>query len=154
MSEPPWASYQIRKISGCACAGNTRNVFPRRWIQWKPRISDPGMHHGTCGTHVPWYMSRLLTRGGGENVPGIPGACAPAILRIWQEAHGTYAVIDGSNYAVRTLNNKFHYAPHQPLLCLMFHYIIFSTKWWHIVPCLFIYAVTSYDLYAGYYNLV
>ena len=24
---------------------------------------------------------------GGENVPGIPCACAPAILRIWQEAH-------------------------------------------------------------------
>ena len=23
-----WASYQIRKIAGCACAGNTGNVFP------------------------------------------------------------------------------------------------------------------------------
>ena len=23
----PWASYQIRKIAGCACAGNARNVF-------------------------------------------------------------------------------------------------------------------------------
>ena len=29
-----------------------------------------------CVTHVPWYMSESLTRGGGENVPGIPGACA------------------------------------------------------------------------------
>ena len=46
------------------------------------------MHHGTCVTHVPWCMSGSLTCGGGENVPGIPGACAPAILRIWQEAHG------------------------------------------------------------------
>ena len=45
------------------------------------------MHHGTCVTHVPWCMSGLLNRGGGENVPGIPGACAPAILRICQEAH-------------------------------------------------------------------
>ena len=35
------------------------------------------MHQGTCVTHVPWCMSGLLTRGGGENVPGIPGACAP-----------------------------------------------------------------------------
>ena len=26
-----------------------------------PRVSDPGMHHGTCVTHVPWYMSRSLT---------------------------------------------------------------------------------------------
>ena len=45
------------------------------------------MHHGTCVTHVPWCMSGSLTCGDGENVPGIPGACAPAILRIWQEAH-------------------------------------------------------------------
>ena len=50
-------------------------------------VSDPGMHHGTCVTHVPWCMSGSLTCGDGENVPGIPGACAPAILRIWQEAH-------------------------------------------------------------------
>ena len=33
------------------------------------------MHHGTCVTHVPWCMSGSLTGGGGENVPGIPGAC-------------------------------------------------------------------------------
>ena len=83
----PWASYQIRKIAGCACAGNAGNVFPRRRFQRKPLVSDPGMHHGTCVTHVPWCMSGSRTRGGGENVPGIPGACAPAISRIWQEAH-------------------------------------------------------------------
>ena len=83
----PWASYQIRKIAGCACAGNAGNVFPRRRFQRKPLVSDPGMHHGTCVTHVPWCMSGSLTRGDGENVPGIPGACAPAILHIWQEAH-------------------------------------------------------------------
>ena len=47
------------------------------------------MHHGTCVTHVPWCMSGSLTCGDGENVPGIPGACALAILRIWQEAHST-----------------------------------------------------------------
>ena len=45
------------------------------------------MHHGTCVTHVPWCMSGSLTCGDGENVPGIPGACAPAILRICEEAH-------------------------------------------------------------------
>ena len=33
------------------------------------------MHHDTCVTHVPWCMSGSLTRGGGENVPGSPGAC-------------------------------------------------------------------------------
>ena len=82
-----WASYQICKIAGCACAGNAGNVFPRHRLQRKPLVSDPGMHHGTCVTHVPWCMSWSLTHGGGENVPGIPGACVPAILRIWQEAH-------------------------------------------------------------------
>ena len=84
----PWASYQIRKIAGCACAGNVGNVSPRRRFQRKPLVSDPGMHHGTCVAHVPWCMSGSLTCGDGENVPGIPGACAPAILRIWQEVHG------------------------------------------------------------------
>ena len=72
----PWASYQIRKIAGCACAGNAGNVFPRHRLQRKPLVNDPGMHHGTCVTHVPWCMSGSLTHCGGENVPGIPGACA------------------------------------------------------------------------------
>ena len=52
-----WASYQLRKIAGCACAGNAGNVYP------PPRISDPDMHHGTCVTHVPWCMPGSLTRG-------------------------------------------------------------------------------------------
>ena len=26
-----------------------------------PRVSDPDMHHGTCVTHVPWYMPGSLT---------------------------------------------------------------------------------------------
>ena len=62
-------------------------TFPRYRLQRKPLVSDPGMHHGTCFTHVPWYMSGSLTRCSGENVPGIPGASQPAIFRIWQEAH-------------------------------------------------------------------
>ena len=33
-------------------------------------------HDVTCITHVPWCMSGSLTSGGGENVLGIPGACA------------------------------------------------------------------------------
>ena len=28
-----------------------------------PRASDPGMHHGTCVTHVPWCMLGSLTTG-------------------------------------------------------------------------------------------
>ena len=46
-----------------------------------PRVSDPDMHHGTCIAHVPRCMSGSLLSvsfdvGGGENVPGIPSACA------------------------------------------------------------------------------
>ena len=62
-----------------------RERFPRHRLHKKLLVSDPGMHHGTCVTHVPWCMSGSLTRGGGENVPGIPGACATRSFRylIW-----------------------------------------------------------------------
>ena len=53
----------------------SRECFPRHRLQRKPLVSDTGMHHGTCVTHVPWCMSGSLTRRGRENVPGIPGAC-------------------------------------------------------------------------------
>ena len=53
-----------------------RERFPCHRLQRKPLVSDPGMHHGTCVSHVPWCMSGSLTRGGGGNVPGILGACA------------------------------------------------------------------------------
>ena len=68
VSGAAWTSCQIRKIAGCACTGNAGNIFPRRRLQRKPLVSDPGMHHGTCVTHVPWCMSGSHTRGGGENV--------------------------------------------------------------------------------------
>ena len=51
----PWASCQIRKIEGWACAGNAGNVFPPL------RVSYPNMHHGTCVTHVQRCMSGSLT---------------------------------------------------------------------------------------------
>ena len=33
-------------------------LFPKA-----PRVSDPDMHHGTCVTHVPWWMPGSLTSG-------------------------------------------------------------------------------------------
>ena len=68
--------YQIYKIAGCSCAGNAGNVFPRHRCQRKPLVSDPGIPHVTCVTHVPWCMSGSLIRSDGENFPGIPSACA------------------------------------------------------------------------------
>ena len=46
-----------------------RERFPRHSLQGKPLVCDPGMHHGTCVTHVLWCMSGSLTLGDGENVP-------------------------------------------------------------------------------------
>ena len=40
-----------------------------------PRVIDPGMHHGTCETHVPWRMPGSITRGflcGGKIFPAFP----------------------------------------------------------------------------------
>ena len=50
-----------------------RERFPSHWLQRKPLVSDHGMHHDTCVTHVPWWMSGSLTSDGMENVPDIPG---------------------------------------------------------------------------------
>ena len=51
-----------------------RERFPRHRLRRKPLGADPSTHHGSCVTHVPWCMSGSLTRDGGENLPGIPGA--------------------------------------------------------------------------------
>ena len=53
-----------------------RERFPRHRPQRKPLVSNPSMYHSTCVTHMPWCMLGSLTCSGGENVPGIPSACA------------------------------------------------------------------------------
>ena len=70
-----WADHAKILLIFCAFWRATK-WFPRYRLQRKPLLSDPDKHHGTCVTHVPWCMSGSLTHGGGENVPGIPGACA------------------------------------------------------------------------------
>ena len=55
-------------------------TFPRNRLNRKPLVSDPGIHHVTCVTHVPWCISGSLTRWCGVNVPGICGACATCNL--------------------------------------------------------------------------
>ena len=70
-----WASYQIRKILGCACAGKTRNVFPCRRIQSKPLVSDPGMHHGTCRDACRDRLPALV----GKTFPAFPAHAHPQL---------------------------------------------------------------------------
>ena len=82
-----WASYQIRKIAGCACAGNAGNVFPAtagkrsRHASRHVRDARAVMHAGIANYRFP--LKSVL----GENVPGIPGACATRNFTIWKEAH-------------------------------------------------------------------
>ena len=56
---PSWASYQIRKIVGYACAGNAGNVFP---------VTD-------FKGNLQLAILACITACGG-NDPSIPGACA------------------------------------------------------------------------------
>ena len=86
----PWSPSSRNTRTGLSCMGllpdtqnrglrmrrGCRERFSRHRLQKKPLISDLSMHHGTCVTHVPWCMSGSLNSGGGENVPGISGACA------------------------------------------------------------------------------
>ena len=74
-----------------------RERFPRYRLQRKPLVSDPGMHHDTCVTHVPWCMSGTLTRGGGENVPGIPGACATSNFTYLARGLSTHGELIGQS---------------------------------------------------------
>ena len=77
---------QVRFMLLLCMRPKCRERFPSHRLQRKPLISVPGIHQGTCVTHVPWCMSGSLTRGVGENVPGIPGACAT--LKFTYEARG------------------------------------------------------------------
>ena len=58
-----WASYQICKNCGLRMRRECRERFPRHQLQRNPLVSDPGMHPGTCVTHVPWFLSGSPTGG-------------------------------------------------------------------------------------------
>ena len=61
---------------GCACAGNARNGFPAttgkqsRYASRHVRDARAVMHAGIANSRFPFNSAA------GENVPGIPGACA------------------------------------------------------------------------------
>ena len=61
--------------------------FPRDRLQRKPLVSDPDMHHGSCVTNMPWWMTGSLTHGGRKTFPAFLVHAQHTILRIWQEAH-------------------------------------------------------------------
>ena len=79
-----WASYQIRRIAGCACAVNAGNDFPVTDFKGNRSLAIPVSI--TARASCTCNRDRL-TRDGGDNVTGIPAHAQPTILRIWQEAH-------------------------------------------------------------------
>ena len=82
-TRPSWASYQIHKIAGAHARRMPGTFSP------SAQVSDPGMHHGTCVTHVPWCMPGSLTNGflwnrrRGKTFPAFPAHAQPAIFHIW-----------------------------------------------------------------------
>ena len=100
-----WTSYQIRKIAGCACARNAGNVFPHHRFQRKSLVSDPGMHHGTCVTHVSWCMSGSLTCGDGKTFPAFPAHahqqfCVSGKTPVVRYFTFDFALVPGESYAI------------------------------------------------------
>ena len=64
------------KFAGCACAGNAGNVFPASDGQ-RSRHASRHVRYARAVMHAGVANQRFsLKSGGGENVPGIPGACA------------------------------------------------------------------------------
>ena len=57
MTPSEWASCQVRKIAGCACAGDVGTFSP------PPQVNDPDMHHDTCVMHMPGCMPGSLNSG-------------------------------------------------------------------------------------------
>ena len=105
----PWASYQIRKIAGCACAGNAGTFPPpqtsKQIASLRFRHASRHMHHARAVMHVGIADPRWL----GKMFPAFPAHAHTAILRIWQEAHAGMVEYMPQNYQypVTTSNATF-----------------------------------------------
>ena len=96
-----WASYQIRTIVGCARAGNAGNVFPATDFRGNRQLAIPACITArasrTC-RDACWDRSPA---GGGENVPGILGACTTRCFVSGKKSHGwviTWLLFWGYDY--------------------------------------------------------
>ena len=75
-NNPPMGLLPDTQNCGCACAGNAGNVFPvtagkrSRHASRHVRHARAVMHAGIANLRFPFQLAA------GENVPGIPGACA------------------------------------------------------------------------------
>ena len=106
----PWASYQIRKIAGCACAGNAGYIFSatagyRSWQASRHvRNARAVMHAG--------LISGLLWRRWRGNVPGIPGACTTRNFAYLVRGSWAYKITGNWNVWSFDTNNKENFKVH------------------------------------------
>ena len=98
---------------------------PHHRFQRKPPVSDPSMHHGTCVTHKPWFMSGSLPRGGGENLPGILGA--------WATCNYMYLAKGPWQVMIRRNKGREHVPRYSEMCCYQHQYdrTFFNViRWW------------------------
>ena len=69
-SSGTWASYQIRKIAGCACTGNAGNVSPATNFKGNRLLAIPA-----CITARLWRTCRDACR---DSLPAVTGKTFPA----------------------------------------------------------------------------
>ena len=84
-----WASYQMHKIAGCACAGKD---FSATNSKGNPQLATPAcitaraslLRHARAVMHI--WIAKPAVRG--ETFPAFPVHAQPTILRVWHESHG------------------------------------------------------------------
>ena len=78
-----WASYQIRKIAGCACVGNAGSVLPATNFKGNRYLAIPACiiarASSTCRDACRDRSPVVV----GETFSAFPAHAQPAILRIW-----------------------------------------------------------------------
>ena len=88
-----WTSCQIRKIARCACAGNAGNVFPVTDCEGNRGITIPACITARASRTCRGACRDRYSAVARKTFPAFPAHAQPTILRIWQEAHGTWAVV-------------------------------------------------------------
>ena len=125
-----------------------RERFSRHWLQRKPLVVDPGMHHGSWVTSVPWCMSGSLNHDGGEKRSRYSRRMRNRqFFYIWQEAHCLH--IDAKNigtydlcHAIERGNDKIKYVRRSRKLFwrwirgwIAFYFTFMQISFWLVNEC-------------------
>ena len=104
------------------------------------QVRDPDMHHGTCVTHVPSCMmgSLSIEVGSGENVPGIPGACATRnftyLVRgpLWNEQSVMTSSPEHKHARHGPMCEDRHFVHHLWFMISRKNKILYVLSWWFL----------------------